>query len=132
MKMITDPGQSRLFWICASVTIASALTSAGFSVAALSSSGDAHINAMYAASRSLSLALVIILVVLVRSRLGLMALSLVMALVQAGAAIIGAIRHDQLKTFGPALLALATTAVLIPLSRELPVNTQEEAKGTSV
>src|SRR3979409_2064015 len=101
MKTSSSPGTRRLFWICALVTIVSTLTSAGFSVAALSSSGDAHVNAMYAASRSLSLAIAIILVVLMRSRAGLTALSVVMALVQAGDAIIGAMDHDQLKTFGP-------------------------------
>jgi hypothetical protein len=80
MNTINSPGKRRLFWICAVVTIASTLTSAGFSVAALSSSGDAHVNAMYAASRSLSLAIAIILVVLIRSRVGLTALSVVLPL----------------------------------------------------
>ncbi len=126
MKTISRPGKRRLFWICALVTIASALTSAGFSVAALSSSDDAHVNAMYAASRSLSLAIAIILVVLIRSRAGLTALSFVMALVQAGDAIIGAIDHDQLKTFGPAFLALTTAALVVPLLRELSNGTQAD------
>jgi hypothetical protein len=126
MKTISSPGNRRLFWICALVTIASALTSAGFSVAALSSSGDAHVNAMYAASRSLSLAIAIILVVLIRSRAGLTALSCVMALVQAGDAIIGAIDHDQLKTFGPAFLALTTAVLVVPLLRGLSNGTQAE------
>jgi hypothetical protein len=126
MNTITSPGQRRLFWICALVTIASTLTSAGFSVAALSSSGDAHVNAMYAASRSLSLAIAIILVVLIRSRAGLTALSFVMALVQAGDAIIGAIDHDPLKTFGPAFLALTTATLVVPLLRGLSNGTQAE------
>jgi hypothetical protein len=124
MNTISSPGKRRLFWICALVTIASALTSAGFSVAALSSSGDAHVNAMYAASRSLSLTIAIILVVLIRSRAGLTVLSFVMALVQAGDAIIGAIDHDQLKTFGPAFLALTTATVVVPLLRDLSNGTQ--------
>jgi len=126
MKTISRPGKRRLFWICALVTIASALTSAGFSVAALSSSDDAHVNAMYAASRSLSLAIAIILVVLIRSRAGLTALSFVMALVQAGDAIIGAIDHDQLKTFGPAFLALTTAALVVPLLQGLSNGTQAD------
>jgi hypothetical protein len=62
------------------VTIESAFTSVGFSVAALSSSGDAQVNAMYAASRSLSLALASVVVVLARSRTGLMAVAFVMAM----------------------------------------------------
>jgi hypothetical protein len=126
MKTISGPGRRRLYWICAVVTSASALTSAGFSVAALSSSGDAHVNAMYAASRSLSLAIAIILVVFIRSRAGLTALSFVMALVQAGDAIIGAIDHDPLKTFGPAVLALATAALVVPLLQDLSNGTQTD------
>ena len=59
---------NRYFWVCAFITVASALTSAGFSIAALNASGDAYVNAMYAASRSLSLAFVSIVVVFLRSR----------------------------------------------------------------
>jgi hypothetical protein len=82
--------KSRLFWVCALVTIGSAFTSFGFSVAALSSSGDAQVNAMYAASRSLSLAIASVVVVLARWRSGLMAVTFVMAMVQGADAIIGA------------------------------------------
>src|SRR5947209_15259224 len=71
--------KARLFWLCALVTIGSAFTSVGFSVAALSSSGDAEVNAMYAASRSLSLALASVVVVVARSRIGLMTVAFVMA-----------------------------------------------------
>ena len=107
--------KSRLFWLCGLVTIASASTSAGFSIAALSSAGDAHVNAMYAASRSLSLALASVVVVLARSRTGLLTVAFVMAFVQAVDAVIGAIDHQPLKTVGPAFLALVTVAVLIAL-----------------
>ncbi len=107
--------KSRLFWLCGLVTIASASTSAGFSIAALSSAGDAHVNAMYAASRSLSLALASVVVVLARSRTGLLTVAFVMAFVQAVDAVIGAIDHQPLKTLGPAFLALVTVAVLIAL-----------------
>ncbi|MCW3094788.1 MAG: hypothetical protein JWL77_406 [Chthonomonadaceae bacterium] len=110
---------NRSFWICGLVTIASALTSAGFSLAALSSFGTAHTNALYAASRSLPLALACILVVSARSRTGLVALASVMALVQAGDAIIGAINHDPLKTFGPAFTALISVAALGALWKSL-------------
>ena len=108
---------SRRFWLCGLVTIASAFTSAGFSVAALSSAGDAHVNAMYAASRSLSLALATVVVVLARSRAGLMTIAFVMALVQGADAVIGAIECEPLKTFGPAFLAVVTAGVLIALWR---------------
>ena len=109
--------KSRLFWLCGLVTIASAFTSAGFSIAALSSTGDAHVNAMYAASRSLSLAFASVVVVLARSRTGLLTVAFVMALVQAMDAVLGEIDHQPLKTLGPAFLALVTVAVLIALWR---------------
>jgi hypothetical protein len=109
--------KSRLFWLCGLVTIAGAFTSAGFSIAALSSAGDAHVNAMYAASRSLSLALASVVVVLARSRTGLLTVAFVMALVQAVDAVIGAIDRQLLKTLGPAFLALLTVAVFIALLR---------------
>src|SRR5882762_8314255 len=109
--------KSRLFWLCALVTIGSAFTSVGFSVAALSSSGDAQVNAMYGVSRSLSLALASVVVVLARSRTGLLTVAFVTALVQAGDAVIGAIDHQPIKTLGPAFLALVTVAVLIALWR---------------
>ena len=108
---------NRYFWICAFITVASALTSAGFSIAALNASGDAYVNAMYAASRSLSLALASVAVVLARSRTGLVTVAFVMTLVQAVDAVIGAINHQPLKTLGPAFLALVTVAVLIALWR---------------
>lgn len=114
--------KSRLFWICAIITIASALTSAGFSLAALSSSGEAHVNALYSVSRSLSIALGSLLVVFFRSRIGLMAVSFLMVLVQAGDTVIGALINDPMKTYGPAFLAILTGAVLILLLRETPTN----------
>src|SRR5437016_7915547 len=120
--------KARLFWLWALVTIGSAFTGVGFSVAALSSSDDAQVNAVYAASRSLSLALASVVVVLARSRAGLIAVAFVMAMVQGADAVIGAIRHQPLKTFGPAFLALVTVAVLIPLWR---CSRSTEAKSTN-
>ena len=117
-----NPAKSRLFWLCAIITIASALTSAGFSLAALSSSGEAHVNALYSVSRSLSLAFGSLLVVFLRSRFGLMTVSFLMVLVQGGDAVIGALINDPMKTYGPAFLAILTGAVLILLLRETPTN----------
>ena len=74
------------------------------------------------------MALASVVVVLARSRTGLMAVAFVMAMVQGADAVIGAIRHQPLKTFGPAFLALVTVAVLIPLWRCSPSN---EAKSTN-
>ena len=117
-----DSAKSRLFWLCAIITIASALTSAGFSLAALSSSGEAHVNALYSVSRSLSLAFGSLLVVFLRSRFGLMTVSFLMVLVQGGDAVIGALINDPMKTYGPAFLAILTGVVLILLLRETPTN----------
>src|SRR6266850_438750 len=113
----TMKSNDRYFWICAFITVASALTSAGFSIAALEASGDAHVNAMYAASRSLSLAFVSIVMVFLRSRRGLIALAAVMVLVQSGDALIGAINHDLVKTLGPVFLALLTAGALIAVMK---------------
>ena len=113
----TMKSSDRHFRVCAFMTVASALTSAGFSIAALNASGDAYVNAMYAASRSLSLAFVSIVVVFLRSRTGFMALSAIMILVQSGDALIGAINHDLLKTLGPVFLALLTAGALIAVMK---------------
>lgn len=108
---------TRLFWLCAVPTLLNAFTSAGFSIIALSSSGDAHLNAMYGASRSITLALVALLVVLLRNKPGLLVVALIMVGVQAGDAVIGAINHDPMKTYGPAFLAIITLAGLVALFR---------------
>jgi hypothetical protein len=47
-----------IFLICAIVTAISAFISFGFSIAALRSTGDTYVNAMYFSSRSLALAVV--------------------------------------------------------------------------
>lgn len=109
------------FWLCAAITLASSLISAGFSLAALSVVGDAHRLALYAASRSLALALTALLAVGVRSRAGLLTVAFAMALVQAGDAVIGALAHDTSKTAGPAGLALLTVGALVLVGRAAPV-----------
>lgn len=105
----------RLFWLCAGVTLVSAFTSAGFSIVALLTPTTEHVNAMYGVSRSISLALAVVLVIGLRSPRGLMTLSLIMTLVQAGDALIGGLTHDVLKTLGPAFLSVLTGIVLILL-----------------
>lgn len=77
---------------------------------------------MYAATRSLSVAVAILGVMGLRSRAGLITFALIMVLVQGGDAIIGAINHDPMKTFGPAFLAVLTLGVLIPLLRAKTTN----------
>lgn len=118
-----NPTISRLFWFCAVTTIVSALTSAGFSLAALStSSGEAHVNALYSVSRSLSIGFASLLTGYLRSRVGLMAVSFLMTLVQAGDAVIGVLINDPMKTYGPAFLAALTGGALILLVRDTPTN----------
>ena len=77
------------------------------------------------------MALASVVVVLARSRTGLMAVAFVMAMVQGADAVIGAIRHQPIKTFGPAFLALVTVAVLIPLWRCSPSNEAESNDASS-
>ncbi len=108
------------FWLCALVTVLSALISMGFCVAALSSSGDAHTDALRAAGRGGSLALASVLVVVMRSRAALVVVALAMSLVQASDAVIGASDHDTSRTVGPALIALATLASLGFLLKSAP------------
>lgn len=105
-----------IFWLAAGATAISALTSAGFSVAALASTastGDAAVGpanalAMYAAARSIPLALVVLFQVGARNVSGLATLAIVMALVQAGDAYVGLQQHDLGKTVGPAVFAILT------------------------
>jgi hypothetical protein len=117
------PGSTEVataFWICALVTLLSALLSTGFCIAALSSSGDAHINALRAFGRSGSLALACILAVFMRSRAALVVLSLTMTLVQASDAVIGASDRNTARTVGPAVIALATLASLAFFLKSAP------------
>jgi hypothetical protein len=114
-EMTMQDHDQRNFWACALITIASALTSAGFSMAALATDGNA--DAMYCASRSLSLVIVAFLVVLLRSPRGLSTMALVMTLVQLGDAIVGFVNHDALKTLGPALLAVINAVALVVFRR---------------
>jgi len=90
------------------MTAANALTSLGFSLAALSSAGEAQVNAGYAVSRSLALAVAALGLVRFRSRPTLLALALILSLMQLSDAVIGLLIHDPVKTLGPLLLAMLT------------------------
>lgn len=122
---------SRLFGLCAVVTLISAFTSAGFSIAALFSSGAEQINAMYGASRSISLALAVVLVVSLRNYSGLMTLSLIMTLIQAGDALIGGLTHDVVKTLGPAFLSIVTATALWMLFRSTTLAVKNHGNTSS-
>jgi hypothetical protein len=119
VEQTTDRGRSRVrgrdWWIAASVVMLNALTSAGFSVAALSAALASHdesaqVLAMYAAARSLPLAAAVLWLVRARSVGTLGGLAIVMAVIQGCDAFVGLAQHDLGKTLGPAVLALATFA----------------------
>lgn len=102
------------YWICALVTVASAFTSFGFSVASvLSTDGDAQTNALYAFARSLALAIASIVALFDHSRPWLEAIAVTMIVVQLADAVIGLKIHKAMKTYGPAITALANIAALV-------------------
>lgn len=105
---------STAFWICAGMTTISAFVSLGYSMAALRSpAGSAQINARYAFSRSLALAVAATVVLFTHSPSWLRAVAVAMILVQAGDAVIGVSIRDRVKTFGPALTAVANFVTLL-------------------
>jgi hypothetical protein len=107
---------SFVYWFCAVVTAVSALTSLGFSVAALAvASQQNRTSARYAASRSLALAIAAAVPVVSPSRPWLEAVALAMVIVQAVDAVIGADEHDVMKTLGPAMLSLINLIALVLL-----------------
>jgi hypothetical protein len=107
---------SFVYWFCAGVTAISALTSLGFSVAALAAASErSRANARYAASRSLALAIATAVPVVNPSRTWLEAVALTMVVVQAVDAVIGVGEHDVMKTLGPAMLSLINLVALVLL-----------------
>jgi hypothetical protein len=115
---------SRAFWICAIITVVSAVVSASYSVAALIGVARQDQYAMYAASRSIALALASFACIGARSRHGVMVLALTMGLVQGLDALIGLVGHDPGKTYGPLALSIAGLASLIALYRDAGSETE--------
>jgi uncharacterized membrane protein (UPF0136 family) len=113
----SSPETTRAFWICAIITLVSAVVSASFSVAALIVARQDQ-YAMYAASRSIALLLASLACIGARSRHGVMALALTMVLVQGLDAWIGLVGHDPGKTYGPLALSVVGLASLIALYRD--------------
>lgn len=102
------------FWICAFVTLASAVISFGFSIVALSASNDnSKTNAMYASSRSFALVIASLVAFFYHSIVWLAAISTIMILVQFADAIIGIKTRDNLKTYGPVFTAIINLIALI-------------------
>jgi len=104
--MLTNDKTPRAFWICAAITVISAVVSASFSVAGLLGPGIHDSFALYAGSRSITIPLVVLIFLGFRSRGGIAAMALTMSLVQLFDAVIGVILHDASKTYGPLFLAL--------------------------
>lgn len=100
--------------ICALITVASALTSLGFSVqAALGSDRVSQVNAFYAASRSIALAIAAIAALFIQSVPFLVAIAGIMIVVQVLDAVIGLRIHSALKTYGPGITALFNLIALV-------------------
>ena len=122
---------TRTFWICAIITVVSAVVSASFSVTALIGVARQDQYAMYAASRSIALLLASLACVGARSRQGVMALALTMGLVQGVDALIGLVGHNPGKTYGPLALSVVGLASLIALYRDPGAKTQPESPAAS-
>ncbi|WP_337309395.1 hypothetical protein [Candidatus Aeolococcus gillhamiae] len=105
---------SLAYWSCALVTVASALVSLGFSIAAVVASNDeAKTNALYAWARSSALALVSVVALVHRSSPWLEAVALTMTLVQVADAGVGYRTRNAMKTYGPAITGLANLATFV-------------------
>lgn len=110
---------STAFWVCATITAVSAFVSLGYSLAALAGSETPNrTSSMYASSRSLALAVAAVAALFWRSVPYLAAVAITMVIVQAVDAVIGAVIHDRLKTFGPAVTALANAVALVWLLQQ--------------
>jgi hypothetical protein len=102
------------FWVCATVTTISALTSLGFAgAAALTSTPETRTADRYAASRSIALASVAIVSFFNESRGWLIGIAVAMTIVQACDGVIGGLNHEAPKTYGPAFLATLNLAAVL-------------------
>jgi hypothetical protein len=104
------------YWFCAVVTVLSAFTSLGFSIAALASGGD-QLNARYAFSRSLALAMASAIALFRSSETWVEAMASAMVAVQVADAVVGGLQRDAMKAVGPAVLATINVVALVLLIR---------------
>lgn len=105
------------YWTCYGVTVASALVSVGYSLAATWSGGRTATNALYATSRSAALAALVVGVPRWRSGSVLLAAAATMTVVQALDAAVGLTVDDPVKVIGPASTAAATAATALLYAR---------------
>lgn len=102
------------YWVCVAITVISAAVSFGYAVAAFRTAVPASKNASdYALARSTALLAVALAAFFVNSAGFAAAVAVAMVLVQAIDAGIGARIRDPLKTYGPALTAVANLAALV-------------------
>lgn len=102
------------YLICTLITLASGMTSLGFSIMAyLSSDKNSRVNAMYASSRSLAIAAICVVALINQSNSWLIAAATLMIIVQTLDALVGVIISDKLKTFGPAITAIVNLLALV-------------------
>lgn len=102
------------FWICAAITLISALVSLGFSIVALRAGApETRSGSMYAFARSLALAIVAVVALFAGSIDFVAAVALAMIIVQAADAVIGGVLRDRVKTVGPAVTAVLNLAALV-------------------
>ena len=106
------------YWFCVVVTAISALTSLGFSIAALVRPIEGSLGtARYAASRSVALTVAAAVPIVATSVGWAEAVALAMVIVQAGDATIGLREHDSSRTWGPAGSAVINLFALVLLLR---------------
>jgi hypothetical protein len=106
------------YWFCTVATAISALTSLGFSIAALVRPVEGSLTtARYAASRSVALAVAAAVPIVATSVSWAEAVALAMVIVQAGDATIGLREHDIRRTLGPAVFAVINLFALVLLLR---------------
>lgn len=105
---------SAAFWICASLTLISSLVSGGYAVIGLREAPrDFRVPSLYALARSTALVSLAVIGLFSASIAFEAAAALSMVLVQGFDAVIGARISDRIKTFGPAITAVANGAALL-------------------
>ena len=106
------------YFVCASITLVSAAASCGFSLAALRGGhSEAQTNAMHVASRSLALLIICLIPMAYESVEWLTAAALAMILSQTTDAFIGLKIRDNLRTYWPAIAAVANLLALVTVTK---------------
>lgn len=102
------------FWICAALTVVSALVSTGYAVTSVqSATKESKLPSMYALARSMAILVAALIGLVSFSTDYVTAIALVMIIVQALDTVVGVRIRDTFKTVGPAITAAANAAALI-------------------